>query len=80
VSIFFAFAILGTAAGGAYALMGLGLLTVYRGTGVVNLAQGALGMVGTYVFWTLHDEDGWNLVLAITVAALAVAAGYVAIY
>lgn len=48
------FALIGLAGGGAYALVALGVVAVYRGSGVLNFAQGAIGMVGSYVFWDLH--------------------------
>ena len=44
------FALLGVGAGGVYALLACGLVLVYRGTGVVNLAHGAVAMISTYVF------------------------------
>jgi sulfate-transporting ATPase len=47
------FALIGLAGGGAYALVALGVVAVYRGSGVLNFAQGAIGMVGSYVFWDL---------------------------
>ena len=54
----FRFALLGLGAGGLYALAAIGLVLVYRGSGVVNFSQAAMGMVGAYVFYevrTRHD-------------------------
>ncbi|MDT3441416.1 branched-chain amino acid ABC transporter permease/ATP-binding protein [Pseudofrankia sp. BMG5.37] len=48
------FALIGLAGGGAYALVALGVVAVYRGSGILNFAQGAIGMVGSYIFWDLH--------------------------
>ncbi|HEV7679864.1 MAG TPA: ATP-binding cassette domain-containing protein [Candidatus Dormibacteraeota bacterium] len=48
------FAILGLRAGGAYGLTALGVVAIYRGTGVLNFAQGAIGMVGTFAFWEVY--------------------------
>ena len=45
------FAILGLGAGAVYGLTGQGIVLIYRGSGVVNFAQGALGMVGAFVFY-----------------------------
>jgi len=53
------FAILGLGAGAAYALLGQGIVLVYRATGIVNLAQGALAMFGTYLFFELQ-KAGWS--------------------
>jgi sulfate-transporting ATPase len=55
----FRFALLGLGTGGLYVLVALGLVLVYRGSGVVNFAQGAIGMVGTYFFWELRTNHGW---------------------
>ncbi len=52
------YALLGLSTGGAYALVALGLVAVYRGTGVVNFAQGGIGMASAYVFWKLHAHAG----------------------
>jgi len=47
------YALLGIAGGGAYGLMALGIVVIYRGSGVINFAQGAVGAVGTYAYWDL---------------------------
>jgi sulfate-transporting ATPase len=52
------FAILGLAAGALYVLFGLGLVIIHRGSGVVNFAHGAVGMVGTFLAWRLHEGLG----------------------
>ena len=57
------FALLGLGAGSVYTLMALGLVVVYRGSGVLNFAQGAMGMIGTVTFYVGHD-DGMPTVLA----------------
>src|SRR5258708_40305356 len=36
-----------------YALVALGIVLVFKASGVANLAQGALTMVGAYVVWWL---------------------------
>ena len=61
------FALLGLGLGGAYALLALGLVTIYRGTGVLNFAQGAVAMFSAYVFFSLRDE----LAVPVVVAGLA---------
>jgi len=52
------FAALGVGAGGLYALAAIGLVLIHRSTGVVNFAQGAIGMVGAYVYFESHVEQG----------------------
>jgi sulfate-transporting ATPase len=61
------FAILGLGAGAVYAVTALGIVLVYRGSGVVNFAHGAIGMVGAFVFYDLR-EDGTDTWLAWVVA------------
>ncbi len=50
------FAVLGLGLAAVYIGLGSGLLLVYRATGIVNFAQGAMGMWGVYVFATLVDD------------------------
>jgi ABC-type branched-subunit amino acid transport system ATPase component/branched-subunit amino acid ABC-type transport system permease component len=45
------FVLLGMATGAVYALTAQGLVVVYRGSGVVNFAQGAFGVVGAFLFY-----------------------------
>ena len=41
--------VLGLAFGGVYALSGVGLVVLYRATGVLNLAFGAIGAAGALI-------------------------------
>jgi len=59
------FALLGLGLGGAYALLALGLVAIYRGTGVLNFAQGAVAMISAYVFFELRDTAGAPTPLAL---------------
>ncbi|MDP9463103.1 MAG: hypothetical protein M3P52_00645, partial [Actinomycetota bacterium] len=43
----------GLAFGAMYAVTGTGLVVLYRTTGVVNLAFGAIGAMGAHVSWSL---------------------------
>ena len=52
------FALLGLGIGALYALASQGLIVIYRGSGVLNFALGAIGMVGAYVWWELTDQPG----------------------
>lgn len=58
------FLLLGLGLGGAYALLALGLVTIYRGTGVLNFGQGAVAMFSAYVFFNLRDDHGVSSVVA----------------
>ncbi|MET7725074.1 branched-chain amino acid ABC transporter permease/ATP-binding protein [Streptomyces mirabilis] len=56
------FALLGLGLGALYALTAHGIVLVYRGSGVLNLAHGAIGMAGAYVQWELagrHSVPYW---------------------
>lgn len=52
------FALLGLGLGALYALTAHGIVLVYRGSGVLNLAHGAIGMAGAYVQWELAFDHG----------------------
>lgn len=55
MSEFVRFAVLGLGAGAVYGLAALGIVLVYRGSGVVNFAQGAVGMVGAFIFYNARE-------------------------
>ncbi len=48
------FLVLGIGTGALYAALAQGVLVAYRGSGVVNLAQGAVAMYGAYTYYALH--------------------------
>jgi branched-chain amino acid transport system permease protein len=48
------FVLLGLGPGALIAAIALGVVLTYRGSGVINLATGALAMVGGYAFWALR--------------------------
>jgi branched-chain amino acid transport system permease protein len=50
----------GLALGGVYALSGVGLVVLYRATGVLNLAFGAVGAMGALIAWDLINNSQWN--------------------
>src|ERR1700753_3515650 len=55
------FIVSGLALGGIYALSGVGLVVLYRATGVLNLAFGAVGAMGAFIGWSIIQADapGW---------------------
>jgi branched-chain amino acid transport system permease protein len=53
------FIVTGLALGGVYALSGVGLVVLYRATGVLNLAFGAIGAFGALLAWELINHAGW---------------------
>lgn len=54
----------GLSSGAIYALLALGLVVVYRGTGHLNFAQGEMAMFSTFIVWELQD-NGVPLVLSV---------------
>lgn len=71
MSLFLEYSLVGIASGGMYALIALGFVLVFKGTGVFNFAQGELMMVGAYVFFAVTQLAGahWSLGLLAAVAA-----------
>jgi branched-chain amino acid transport system permease protein len=67
------FLVTGLALGGVYALSGVGMVVLYRATGVLYLAFGAVGAFGALVAWQLINKSGWNQWLAY-LACIVVAA------
>src|SRR5260370_27053490 len=52
------FIVSGLALGGVYALSGVGLVVLYRATGVVYLAFGPVGAMGALIAWSLIKDTG----------------------
>lgn len=68
------YALLGVGAGAVYALLGQGIVLIYRGSGVLNLAHGALAMLSAFVFGLLRADQGWSSWAAGAVAVAGTAA------
>ncbi|HEY2717897.1 MAG TPA: branched-chain amino acid ABC transporter permease [Solirubrobacterales bacterium] len=64
------FIVSGLALGAIYSLSGVGIVLLYRASGVLNLAYGAIGAVGAFVAWQLmQDGNGEGLSILVAVAA-----------
>jgi branched-chain amino acid transport system permease protein len=50
--------VLGLALGGVFALSGVGLVVLFRATGVLNLSTGAVGALGSLIAWSLINSLG----------------------
>jgi branched-chain amino acid transport system permease protein len=76
------FIVSGLALGGVYALSGVGLVVLYRATGVLYLAFGAVGALGALIAWSLGKAGtpGWLCWLACVAVAAAVTLGYGTIF
>jgi ABC-type branched-subunit amino acid transport system ATPase component/ABC-type branched-subunit amino acid transport system permease subunit len=68
------FALLGLGAGAAYALLGQGIVVIYRGSGLLNFAQGGIAMVSAQIFYGLRNAHHLPATVAMLVS-LSVAAG-----
>src|SRR5262245_63664675 len=64
------FIVTGLAFGGVYALQGVGLVVLYRATGVLNVAFGAIGAVGALIAYYLVQHTGWPHWVAYTICVL----------
>jgi sulfate-transporting ATPase len=67
------FALLGLGAGGIYALLAQGVVVAYRGSGILNFAHAATGMIVAFGFYQARNS-GWPVPVALLGAALAAAA------
>lgn len=68
MSSFVANTIIGLSLGGIFALAALGIVLVYRVTGVLNFANGAMGMFSTFVAWDVFfhrtNQNFWISLIA----------------
>jgi branched-chain amino acid transport system permease protein len=65
------FLVAGLAVGGVYAISGVGLVLLYRATGVLNFAYGAIGAIGALLTWQLVQWGypapfGWSAAVLIS--------------
>lgn len=65
--------VLSLSTGAAYALLANGIVAIYKGSGVLNFAQGGVAMFATYCYWALIHNHGVSkyLALVITIAGAA---------
>src|SRR5438132_3031219 len=71
---FAAYTIIGLGLGGIFSLAALGIVLIYRTTGVLNFAHGAMGMFSTFVAWQVFygwSHPFWPTWLATLLAVLA---------
>ena len=76
------FIVSGLALGGVYALSGVGLVVLYRSTGVLYLAFGAVGAMGALTAWSLGrvGAPGWVTWLVCIAVAALITLGYGALF
>jgi branched-chain amino acid transport system permease protein len=77
---FFQYVVVGLADGGVYATLALALVLIHRATGIVNFAQGEMGMFCTFVAWALINHHGipywWAFAITLAIAFAGGAATY----
>jgi branched-chain amino acid transport system permease protein len=73
------YAAIGLLSGGLLALIALGFVLIYKGTGVINFAMGEFMMLGAYFFYTANVLWGLPMApaLVLTLAAVALAAALI---
>jgi branched-chain amino acid transport system permease protein len=64
------FIVVGLAFGGIYALSGVGLVVLYRATGVLNVAFGAIGAAGALIAYYIVSHTSWPHWLAYAICVL----------
>jgi branched-chain amino acid transport system permease protein len=68
----------GLAIGAIYGLVAMGFAVIYKATGIVNFAQGEMGMLTAYATWSLATSMGTGGLLTVILAiALGAALGLV---
>ena len=63
--------VIGVITGAGYGLVALGLVLIYKSSGVFNFAQGEFGTVAVYTLFRLHDKLGVPLLLAMLIGLAA---------
>ena len=58
MTVFLQYVVVGVANGGVYATLALALVLIHRATGIVNFAQGEMGMFCTFIAWSLINHHG----------------------
>jgi ABC-type branched-subunit amino acid transport system ATPase component/branched-subunit amino acid ABC-type transport system permease component len=64
VAQFLPFVVIGLSVGSVYGLAATGLVLTYKTSGIFNFAYGALASVSVFIFYELHDVQGWPWPLA----------------
>jgi len=72
VAQFLPFVVIGLSVGSVYGLAATGLVLTYKTSGIFNFAYGALASVSVFIFYELHDVQGWPWPLAGTLCVFVV--------
>jgi branched-chain amino acid transport system permease protein len=77
---FFQHVVAGLADGSIYATLALALVLIHRATGILNFAQGEMGMFATYIAWSLINTAGLTYWLAFAITLVIAFIGGVAVH
>ena len=72
MSVYVLFLIVGLGLGALYAALALGLVLVYKGTGVVNFAQGAMAMWAAFVYDEVRKQFSEKELVDLTLAIVTI--------
>jgi len=67
------FVLIGIGTGSLYAMVAQGLVLIFRGSGIVNFAQGAFVLFGAYAYYNLYEHTGASLWLCTLASVLCTA-------
>lgn len=70
MSYFIELVVSGLAIGAIYGLVAMGFAVIYKATGIVNFAQGEMGMLAAYTSWSIVVTLGTGAVLTVLVAVV----------
>lgn len=68
MSYFIELVVSGLAVGAIYGLVAMGFAVIYKATGIVNFAQGEMGMLTAYTTWSLAVALGTGGILTVAIA------------
>jgi sulfate-transporting ATPase len=71
LSVLVTAALLGLGIGALYAIASMGVIVIYRGSGILNFAHGAIGLAAAYLWWELRVTYEWPYLAALAVAVVA---------
>lgn len=71
------FLVSGLATSATYVLSAVGIVVLYRASGVVNFAQGAIGALAAFISWSMVEHGGPEVVAWITGVCAAAALAFV---
>jgi branched-chain amino acid transport system permease protein len=74
MSYFIELVVSGLAVGAIYGLVAMGFAVIYKATGIVNFAQGEMGMLTAYTTWSLATTMGTGGIATVFVAVVVGAA------